>query len=219
MGICDAVGAACGYARGGIGGAIGLGCIASAIAIIEFSPMDNLQETVRDVTSTEAAFSTAAQSSGQPAGMQVGVYHNQILRAVFERQGASLSQMNEEEIALAIEREMKDMGLQEGWLAEVAEQYSLQDFKYSLEGDTSAEAYVGRLCSKYPFVGQELVVLRTVLEGFDSINNEDGLASYSESVIRIIAESAIQNEAKTTLISGTSVAFESKQLWNLSKSE
>lgn len=209
VGISDAVGAACGYAAGGIGGAIVLGSTASAIAITEFTPWENNQGIINGPTALEGQF-----DPGSSHGHHVGGYHNNLLRFVFRDYGDSLLTMNEESILDAISSEYPLLGL-EDTLSLSWNNVQIEDFVFNPETDITPEDFILSLCADYPSISQELCVLETILDGLDAIQSDTEALTYTEQAIQIIENAQISEDSKSMLICGTSVAFGSRLLWNL----
>jgi hypothetical protein len=216
VGICDAVGAACGYAVGEIPGAIILGAATSTAAIVEFTPWEYRSETINDYKTTEQEFYSRVISSDELGGALVGMYHNQSIRSVFEEKGEAIFEMSPQELIPVFEDVLPEEYEDGNSALERLRSFSVQDFVYSPESDETVESFVQRLCVKYPNVAQELTVLRTILDGIEAIQSDQDALDYTTRAMQIIADSQIAAKSKTTLVCGTSVAFESKQLWNLS---
>jgi hypothetical protein len=213
VGISDAVGAACGYSVGGIGGAIVLGSTASAVAITEFTPWENNQGLINGPTALEEQFDIIIPP-GSSHGCHVGGYHNNLLRLVFQDYGDSFLTMNEESIWDAISNEYPLLGL-EDTLSLSWNNVQIEDFVFDPEMDVTPEDFILSLCADYPSISQELCVLETILDGLDAIQSDTDALTYTAQAIQIIENAQIAEDSKSMLICGTSVAFRSRLLWNL----
>lgn len=213
VGISDAVGAACGFASGGIGGAIVLGSAASAIAITEFTPWENNQGLINGPTVLEGQFDISLPP-GSSHECHVGGDHNNLLRFAYRDYGDSLLAMNEEDILNAISNEYPLLGL-EDTLSLSWNNVQIEDFVFDPETDVTPEDFILSLCADYPSISQELCVLETILDGLDAIQSDADALTYTEQAIQIIENAQISENSKSMLVCGTSVVFGSRLLWNL----
>lgn len=216
VGIADVTGAVCGWNKGGPIGAIYYGVVASVEAYEEFKPSEYSFLSINRYKEEEQAFLLAIGALQDASGAQVGVLHNQMIRSAYDEIGTELFELAPQELVPVFEEALPDEYKDELFVINENFSESVQDFIYSPETGETATAFVMGLCEKYPEAAQELTVLMPILEGIDASRSDNAALKYALRAMTTIKKSAIPAESKNILFCGTSVAFESKLLWNLS---
>ena len=216
VGLADATGAACGWACGGAGGAIILGTAASTYYFKVTEPFESRFSGLNRFKDEEQAFLLAIGALQDASGAQVGVLHNQMIRSAYDEKGTELFELAPQELVPVFEEALPDEYKDELFVNNESLSESVQDFIYSPETGETTTAFVMGLCEKYPEAAQELTVLLPILEGIDASRSDKAALKYALRAMTTIKNSAIPAESKNILFCGTSVAFESKLLWNLS---
>ncbi|MBR5256288.1 MAG: hypothetical protein IKV62_05890 [Bacteroidales bacterium] len=219
VGISDAVGAACGFRFGGVAGSIILGALASAIEIIETQPMENNSTVVNDLKVEEQEFQNALKTLMDQSGAQVGVFHNQVIRAVYGENSDDIPEMTTEELVPLFREALPEEYKNELSLTNEELSESVQDLIYYPESGETTTAYIFRLGLKYPESRHDLIVLKPILDGIDASESDQAALEYTTRAMAIIEHSKVASKSKNTLLCGASVAFESKVLWNLSENQ
>ena len=218
VGICDAVGAVCGYQVGNVPGAIVLGSAASAIAIEEFQPMSCNSGFINSFKVEEQDFQTVIRNLKDASGAEVGVFHNRLIRSAYAENGNDLYEMSSEEL-VPMFREALPAGYNNLSMTNEELTESVQDFVYSpASGETTNEFVMG-LCEKYPEAAQELLVMLPILDGISASATDKAALDYTTRVMKTIERSKVAAKSKNAILCGASVAFESKVLWNLSENQ
>lgn len=202
----------------GTAGAIILGTAASVEAIIELKPWNDSQAIVNGEKWSEQVFESSAFSFGASEGVQVGVLHNMLIRSVVEKYGNEISQWDGEELLEVLKQELSIQGIIVSGQDNL-NTISSQDIVCRQESDETIDDFIQNVCNQHPAISQELTVLKTILNGIDMIQSDQEALNYTTQAIQIIENSNVASDSKTTLVCGASVAFESKQLWNLSTNQ
>lgn len=214
VGISDAVGAACGFEIGGIAGAVILGGAASTAAIVEFKPQDYLCDFITNQEREEDTENAILSSASYRDVIRVGVQHNMLIRSLIENKSEDIVNMSSEELLEAFGDEAANNEIDNS-VIEVLSTINLSELIFNPESEETLDAFINRLCDGFPDISQELIVLKTVLDGIDMAQADQDAFDYTAHAMQIISASSIEEESKATLLCGTSVAFESKLLWNL----
>ena len=217
---CDALGAACGTAAGGPAGGVVLGALASIDAIIEIdgrvvTENPDIVEMKFDKTAVEVEFTEVASRYKEYEEIQVGENHNRIIRNLKEKYGSSIYTMEENKLVKNISTEYQSINPNsKPFNSDLLKKISPKEINRLLSNSDSIEEGLNKVSKKYPDIALDLSVLKPIMIGIQDKSDSEELIDYLDEVIKLVAKSSITNESKRIILSGTSVAVGSSQLWN-----
>lgn len=213
VGISDALGGLIGHVgTGTVEGGTALGTEYSTRAYETLFP-NEYSEPITALRPVELEFASAIQALTDVQGAMVGVFHNQLVRKAYNEVGEELFTMNSEQrMAMFMEALPEEY---QNDFSETSVACDFQDFLYSPESGETIDEFFNGVCEKYPEAAQEILTVKPILEAIDSATSDKAALKYIIRAMRAIELSNISAESKQAILSGASIAFESKLLWNI----